>query len=225
LTGAQRVGRPPEMSSNFEIRNSKFEIRNAGRQAGYTLVAVVVFIAVLSILIAAVAPSISTIMRRERETELIFRGKQYARAIVLFQRRHGRYPTSLKELSENRPRTLRKLFKDPMCNCDDWHLLILGQPDAVPIVDERVDPSNRPPSTLQGIVRTPTPGLFGEETKNVGPIVGVRSKVHKEALREWRGRKFYDEWRFIAGDADADAVPFDPNTLRIPPSTTRPPNR
>lgn len=189
---------------------------------GYTLVAVVVFIAVLTILIAAVAPSISTIMRRERETELIFRGKQYARAIVLFQRRHGRYPTSLKELSENRPRTLRKLFKDPMCNCDDWHLLIQGLPDAVPFVDERVDPSNRPPSTNQGILRpTPTPGLFGgDETKIVGPIVGVRSKVHKEALREWRGRKFYDEWRFIAGDADADSVtPFDPGSI-IPGRTT-----
>lgn len=188
---------------------------------GYTLVAVVVFIAVLTILIAAVAPSISTIMRRERETELIFRGKQYARAIVLFQRRHGRYPTSLKELSENRPRTLRKLFKDPMCNCDDWHLLIQGLPDAVPFVDESVDPSNRPPSTNQGILRpTPTPGLFGDETKNVGPIVGVRSKVHKEALREWRGRKFYDEWRFIAGDADADSVrPFDPGSI-IPGRTT-----
>jgi hypothetical protein len=32
--------------------------------------------------------------------------------------------------------------------------------------------------------------------------VGVASKVHKEGLREWRGSKFYDEWSFIAGDAD-----------------------
>jgi len=195
------------------------------RQSGYTLVAVVIAIAVLSILIAAVAPSISMIMRREREMELLFRGKQYARAIVLFQRRYGRYPISLKELYENRPRTIRRLFKDPMCGCEDWHLLIQGQPDSVPFVDERVDPSNRPPSTLQGILRpTPTPGIFGprEETKNVGPIVGVRSKVHKEALREWRGRRFYDEWRFIAGDADADAVPFNPNTLRMPQRTPIP---
>ena len=211
LLSSGRVERPPEMSSDCGFRND-------GGPAGYTLVAVVVFIAVLTILIAAVAPSVSTIMRRERETELIFRGKQYARAIVLFQRRYGRYPTSLKELQENRPRTIRKLWKDPMCNCADWHLLIQGQPDAVPFIDERVDPSNRPPSTNQGILRpTPTPGLFGarEETKNVGPIVGVRSKIHKEALREWRGKRFYDEWRFIAGDADSDIVAFDPNSLRI----------
>ena len=197
-------------------------MRRASRRGdcGYTLVAVVIAIAILSILIAAVAPAISTIMRRDREVELIFRGKQYARAIALFQRRYGRYPTSLKEMYENRPRTIRKLFKDPMCNCDDWYLLIQGQPDSVPS-GEQAGP--RPPSTFED-ARRPTPGIFGprEETKNVGPIAGVRSRVHREALREWRGRRYYDEWRFIAGDADADAVPFSPDTLRMPATTPTP---
>jgi type II secretory pathway pseudopilin PulG len=189
---------------------------------GYTLVAVVIAIAILSIMIAAVAPAISTVLRRDREVELIFRGKQYARAIGLFQRRYGRYPTSLKEMYENRPRTIRKLWKDPMCNCDDWYLLIQGQPDAVPSGDQT---GQRPDSVFEDARRpTPTPGIFGprEETKNVGPIAGVRSRVHKEALREWRGRRFYDEWRFIVGDADADAVPFSPDTLRMPMPTPTP---
>ncbi|HVE65146.1 MAG TPA: hypothetical protein VNC59_01085, partial [Thermoanaerobaculia bacterium] len=61
------------------------------------MVAVVMFIAILTITIAAVGPTVSTLMRREREEELLFRGKQYARGIALFQRRYGRYPTSLKE--------------------------------------------------------------------------------------------------------------------------------
>lgn len=190
--------------------------------AGYTLVAIVIFIAILTILIAAVGPSISTIMRREREEELLFRGKQYARAIALFQRRHGRYPTSLKEMWETKPRTTRKLWKDPMCDCDDWKLLIQGQPDSTPFLDENVDPSNRPPSTYANLLRpTPTPGLLtpGGEEKNVGPIIGVRSKVHKQALREWRGRRYYDEWRFIVGDADSDVnIPFNPQILRLTPS-------
>jgi type II secretory pathway pseudopilin PulG len=186
------------------------------------MVAVVMFIAILTILIAAVGPSISTIMRREREEELLFRGKQYARAIALFQHRYGRYPTSLKEMYENRPRTIRKLWKDPMCDCDDWKLLIRGQPDSIPFMDQNVDPSNRPPSTYGNLLRpTPTPGFLkpGEE-KNVGPIIGVRSKAHKQALREWRGMRFYDQWRFIVGDADSDAPirPFDPGSLRLTPS-------
>ncbi len=184
---------------------------------GYTLVAVVMGIAILTILIAAVAPSVATIMKRDREQELLFRGKQYARAIGLFQRRYGRFPIALKELYENRPRTIRKLWKDPMCACDDWYLLIQGTPDASPtggLVPALGLPL--PPGSPGAVQRTPTPGFprSGGETKNVGPIVGVRSKVHREALQQWRGRKFYDEWRFILGDADRETAPFDPNTLR-----------
>jgi type II secretory pathway pseudopilin PulG len=186
------------------------------------MVAVVIFIAILTILIAAVGPSIGMIMRREREEELLFRGKQYARSIALFQRRFGRYPNSLKEMWENNPRTVRKLWKDPMCDCNDWKLLIQGQPDSIPFVDQNVDPSNRPPSTYNNLMKpTPTPGAFGVpgEPQNVGPIIGVRSKVHKAGLREWRGRKFYDEWRFIVGDADSDVNLglFNPNSLRLTP--------
>jgi len=185
------------------------------------MVAVVMFIAILTILIAAVGPSISTIMRREREEELLFRGKQYARGIAVFRTRYGRYPTSLKEMYENRPRTIRKLWKDPMCNCDDWKLLIQGQAGCIPFSDANVDPSNRPPSTYSNLLRpTPTPATFGPggEEKNVAPICGVQSKVHQQALREWRGLRYYDQWRFVVGDADSDvAQPFNPATLRLTP--------
>jgi type II secretory pathway pseudopilin PulG len=194
---------------------------------GYTMVAIVMFIAILTILIAAVGPSISTIMKREREEELLFRGKQYARAIALFQRRYGRYPTSLKEMYENRPRVIRKLWKDPMCNCDNWKLLIQGQPDSSPFMNQKVDPSNRPPSTYSNLLRpTPTPGAFGGpgEEQNIGPIVGVRTRAHQQAMREWRGRRYYDEWRFIVGDADSDApvMSFNPGSLRVTPGGPRP---
>jgi type II secretory pathway pseudopilin PulG len=102
------------------------------RDAGYTLVAVAIGIAILTILVAAVGPSIATIMKREREDELIFRGRQYARAIALFQRRYQRFPSTLKEMYDNRPRTIRKLWKDPMCRCDDWKLLIAGAGNQLP---------------------------------------------------------------------------------------------
>ncbi|HEX9303039.1 MAG TPA: type II secretion system protein [Thermoanaerobaculia bacterium] len=195
---------------------------------GYTMVAVVIFIAILTIVIAAVGPSISTVMKRDREEELLFRGKQYARSIVLFQRRYGRYPTSLKEMFANRPHTVRKLWKDPMCDCYDWKLLIQGQPDSSPFVDQKVDPSNRPPSTYSNLVRTPLPAHWplGPDNQpiNLGPIVGVRSKIHQQALREWRGKRYYDEWRFIVGDADSDVtINFNPNTLRVTPAAPKRP--
>jgi type II secretory pathway pseudopilin PulG len=183
---------------------------------GYTLVAVVIGMLILSIVIAAVGPALGNIGKRDREQELLFRGKQYARAIGLFQRRYGRYPNTLKELYENNPRTIRQLWKDPMCNCSDWYLLIWNTPDALP--QGGGAPAPRQPG---GPTPTPTPapGPFGApgQPQVAGPIVGVRSKVHKEALQEWRGRRYYDEWRFIVGDADREPGVFDPNTLRRTP--------
>lgn len=212
--------------------------------AGFTLVGVVVAIAVLTILIAAVGPSISAIVQRDKETELIFRGRQWARAIVLYQRRFGRLPTSLKELSESRPHTLRRFWKEPMCNCDAWHVIIAGTPEAVPPgaglnggsgpntgFGKTPPPGNRPPSTYTGLFSTtppPEPGaapaaptsgfpsLFGTPNGQViGPIIGVRSNVHKRGFQKWRELEYYDEWRFIAGDADNDFSHYiDPNLLR-----------
>jgi type II secretory pathway pseudopilin PulG len=169
-------------------------------QAGFTMVGVVLAMILLAIAIAAVAPAVGKIGQRDREYELIFRGRQYARAIALFQRRFGRYPNTLKELYEAQPRSIRKLWKDPICNCADWQVLILNTPDA--------NPSGGGPG-MTGAGPTPTPSpppsaFFPGGGAPIGPIVGVRSKVHRESLLEWRGKKNYDEWRFIVGDADRD---------------------
>ena len=79
------------------------------------------------------------------------------------------------------------------------------------------DATPTPPPFLGngGPARTPTPSsIFGQEGKKVGPIVGVRTKVHRQALSAWRGRDFTDEWRFIAGDADFDTIQgINPNSL------------
>jgi len=180
-------------------------VRN-NRESGYTMVAIVIAMTVMAILLMGVAPSIATIMKREREQELLFRGKQYARAIALFQKRYGRFPTELKELYENRPRTIRHLFKEPFCNCMDWHVIYQNSPDANP--NAPVGGSGLPGSPGQPApLPSPTPGVFGaSQTKSVGPIIGVRSNLHEEALSEWRGQKYYDQWRFIMGDADRDTM-------------------
>ena len=197
-------------------------VRARRGERGYTLVAVVIGMAVLTILLAAVGPTIATVMKREREEELIFRGRQYARAITAFQKRFGRYPTSLKEMIELRPRTIRKLWKDPMCRCDEWQLLLAGTADALPF---RAGPGGQQKTGLPPPPPTPTPGAFGPPGGGapMGPIAGVRSRVHKEALREWRGKKFYDEWAFIAGDADNDRRGPPVGGYRNPPAPGQPP--
>lgn len=227
----------------------------ARKSGGFTLVGVVVAIAILTILIAAVGPTIATIVQRDKEIELIFRGKQYARAILAFQKRFGRYPNKLEELGMSRPRSIRQMWIEPLCNCEDgWQVIIAGTPEAMPMGQGAVPPGgtapgpglprgrttpgsgNQPPSTYTGFgeptpppflgggaAPTPTPapfstGIFAQKGPEVvGPIVGVRSKRHQKAVREWREKSYTDEWRFIAGDADNDSqMPYDPNTLRGP---------
>lgn len=72
-------------------------------------------------------PLASQQTQREREEELIFRGLQYAEGIRRFRVKFGRYPTSLKEMIEVEPRTIRKLWRDPITNSDDWGLIFFGQ--------------------------------------------------------------------------------------------------
>ncbi len=228
------------------------------RDSGFTLVGVVVGIAIITILLAAVGPTISMILERDREQELLFRGKQYARSILIFQKRYGRLPNELKELFALKPRSIRQLWKDPMCMCDDWEIIIAGTPEAQPMGlmppptgnglqtpgagTPRVtrtpsgssfgfgfgDDSSQVTPTFMGgpgsVARTPTPtSIFGQPGKKVGPIVGVRTKVHRKGVTPWRLRDYTDEWRFIAGDADNDTQQsFDPNTLRGPNFTPSP---
>lgn len=166
---------------------------------GYTLVALLVGLTVMAILHASVLPLASAQAQRDREAELIFRGLQYAEGIRVFRRRFGRYPVSLKEMIETKPRALRKLWKDPMTGSADWGLVTLASPGqnlpgggGMPGGGDR-DPRPTPSPT-------PTPGGFGGFAKPgdvaMGPILGVHSKSTKRGFRLWEGRDVYSEWRF-----------------------------
>ena len=62
---------------------------------------------------------------REKEEELIFRGRQYARAIGLFQRKFANTaPPTIDVLVEQR--FLRKKYKDPITN-DDFQPIYANQ--------------------------------------------------------------------------------------------------
>ena len=165
---------------------------------GYTLVALIVGMTVMAILIAAVLPMASAESQRDKEAELIFRGFQYAEGIRNFRRRYGRYPNTLKEMFEMRPRTLRKLWKDPMKNSDKWGLITAaGAP--VTTMGGTVPPGGGlapTPALTRFSTPSTTGGLGNPSDQPPGPIMGVYSTSKKKGYRLFSGRENYNEWRF-----------------------------
>ncbi len=164
---------------------------------GYTLVALLVGLTVMSILIAAVLPLASTQAQRDKEDELIFRGLQYAEGIRTFRRRYGRYPNTLKEMYEMRPRTLRKLWKDPITNSDTWGIVSLTTGAPLPGTTSPAPPgggSKASPTPVPTAV--PTPGFGAPPSTPTGPVAGVYSLSKKKALRLFNGRDTYNQWQF-----------------------------
>src|SRR5215510_14758054 len=133
-----------------------FSLRPKSRspQRGYMLLLILVMLAVVILGLVATAPSIATQIRRDREEELIHRGKQYAIAIKRFYKKFGRYPTNLEELeNSNRMRFLRRRFKDPMSESGEWRLIRFGE------------------------VKTTPTGLFGKAMTAGAPAAAVGTPV------------------------------------------------
>jgi hypothetical protein len=103
--------------------------RHRRPEAGFTLLMVVFMVAAMIIAAAAVAPNLLTQGRREKERETVWRGQQYARAIGLYYRKFGKYPTKIEDLTRqtNGVRFLRQAYKDPM-NAEDgsWRFIYVG---------------------------------------------------------------------------------------------------
>jgi type II secretory pathway pseudopilin PulG len=117
------------------MRMSTATRRRMRGQEGYALVLVVFMMALVVIATAAIAPNIITNGRREKEEEMIWRGKQYVRGIRLFVRyyqTHGgttRFPTSMEDLTKNKVgiRFMRQAYKDPVNSVDgSWRMIYVG---------------------------------------------------------------------------------------------------
>ena len=117
------------------MRKSVPTRRKMRGQKGYALSLVVFLLALVVIASVAVAPNIITNGRRDKEEEMIWRGKQYVRGIRLYVRyyqTHGgstKFPTSMEDLTKNKVgiRFMRQAYKDPVNPVDgSWRLIYVG---------------------------------------------------------------------------------------------------
>ncbi len=98
-------------------------------EAGGILIIMMIGVAVTTIGLTAAAQTWSTVWRRDREEELIFRAEQYVDAIIAYRKEHaGQFPITLEALYEPGPRGhryIRKLYSEPIARNGKWGLLYL----------------------------------------------------------------------------------------------------
>lgn len=115
---------------------------------GFTYVALLVAVAVMSLAAAGAAEIWSQARQRDRERELLWIGNQFREAIALYYHRTPgsmkRYPEKLEDLLEDRrypmvQRYLRRLYIDPMTGKAEWGLVFTsaGQIVGVHSLSER----------------------------------------------------------------------------------------
>jgi len=190
---------------------------------------VLLFMMALLLLAAtATAPAIKQQLQRDRETEMIHRGAQYARAIKRYFKKFGRYPASLDQLENtNGLRFLRKRYKDPMSPDGKWNLLHpgdvklgaasnIGTPVSAmaspagalgPAAAASAFIGGTPPAAQQPGAKTPSSGAssgLGASGVFGGAVIGVVSSSDKQGLHEFNEKSRYNEWYFF----------YDPTTDR-----------
>jgi len=103
--------------------------RGRSSDAGYALLLILFFLALLVVSLATAAPTVISTVQREREKEMVWRGKQYTRGIRLYYLKLHRFPTALDDLTMPKTgiRFMRQAYKDPMNQVDgSWRLIYVG---------------------------------------------------------------------------------------------------
>ena len=166
---------------------------------GYAMAALLVGMSVMAVLMSALLPVWSQMARREKEEELIFRGKQYARAIGLFQRKYANTaPPTIDVLVEQR--FLRKKYKDPITG-DDFQPIFANQ-QLQQAGGGTAQVAGRAGQQATTTVSTPAqqPLQAGFNSTGVGAqggVIGVTSKSKDTSLKIYNGRNHYNEWTFV----------------------------
>jgi type II secretory pathway pseudopilin PulG len=161
------------------------------------MAALLVSLAVMSVLMTAALPAWRHEAQREKEAELIFRGEQYARAIALFRSKNGNaFPPSVDVLVQGR--YLRKQYLDPITKKDFDVIAAVGAQAGAPGIQGGGGPGRGGPSgrgRQGGPPVSATNPLGGISAVSSG-IMGVHSKSQETSIRIYNGQTRYDQWIF-----------------------------
>ncbi len=188
---------------------------------GYVLLGIAIGLVIMGIFVAAAVPVWDHVIQRDREEELLWRGRQYVQAIERYQRKYpGAFPANLDVLVEEK--FLRKAYEDPMSEEGEWRILRQNSQElrslmapGTQLPGQRADRRFRAPGRLGQPTRLVRRSMTGEA---LGGIVGVASASEKETIRipDQRQAAFlktvgeakqYNEWLFVFQVAQDPAQP------------------
>jgi type II secretory pathway pseudopilin PulG len=165
------------------------------------MVVLLVVMAVMAVGMSALLPTWRQQAIRDKEDELIFRGNQYARALVLYSRKNGnQLPNNIEVLYTGK--YLRKKYKDPITD-DDFGLLPAGQPPGAAGRGSTGGARAGGRGTQQpGSARGSGSGLGAPSgTQVVASIQGVYSKSTDTSIRIYQNQQRYIDWPFTVQTA------------------------
>ncbi len=148
-------------------------VRPGSSQSGYVLLALMLTMTLILIALSVEAPRIAQQIKREKEEELVHRGKDYATAVKRFVHKNGgRYPTSIEQLENtNHIRFLRKKYVDPMTGESDWKMVHVGEAEIkIPAPQNQAGTlqTSAPPQSSQSTNSNTTFGGGGGTTSSGG---------------------------------------------------------
>jgi type II secretory pathway pseudopilin PulG len=153
-----------------------FPMKNMLNQNGFTFLAALMIVVIMGIMLGLTGQPWKTIMQREREKELLFRGLQIRSAIAAWNARSVVTPLNdLEDLLKDKrslqtKKYLRQLYKDPMTG-KDWTLI-------------------KDKTGVKGIIGVAS-------TSNEEPLKISFSEY--SGLDTFAGKKKYSDWRFVYG--------------------------
>jgi type II secretory pathway pseudopilin PulG len=170
------------------------------RQNGFTYLTVLFLVVFMGLGLSVAGEVWHTAVLRERETQLLYAGNQYRRAIERYYLSGlKQYPRTLEDLLKDprKPGTeryLRKLYPDPLAGNGEW-----------------------------GIVKAPDGGIMGVFSQSEEKP--IKTAGFALANRGFEGAEKYADWKFVYNPA-ALQVPIPqqlpPGAQPAPPSQTAP---
>ncbi len=154
---------------------------------GYLMLMLLLVLSVLALGLLVAVPVWETELRREAEEELIFRGRQYAEAVRIFQEKNpGRFPRNLKELVEER--CLRRPFRDPMTPTGEWNVILNSGAAGDGGEEQSAERVLVAPEAVLEAIPNPV-------------VLGVVSASKRKSIRIYDDQESYDKWLFYFGQS------------------------